>query len=147
MEFKKIDGLIYYGLSVFSLGSGEWVIGTEKQFRIAAEEKVREELWTYNTTYICKFLREKQVFGDSWSNNEWDKFDKALNSIQEQMNEDANPIIITILGLQIDAFVKGVTENIEELGQILGRYDCEIKRTRDTEGLNPGYGPLCFRLN
>lgn len=147
LECERIVDENYYGLPVFSFGCQQWVIGTEKKFREAAKKKAVEDLWNYNAEFLCKFFRENKVFGEDFSEYDWKDFQKSLNSIQDSMSESCNPIIKTLIGSHIEKFLEAATESDNDLGLILGNYDNEIHRTDDINGLNRGYGPLCFRLD
>lgn len=147
MKCERIADENYYGLPVFSLGSQQWVIGTEKKFREAAKKKAVEDLWVWNAEFLCKFFRENKVFVEYFSEYDWKDFQRSLASIQEKMCESCNPIIKTLIGSHMKLFLEAVTESDNDLGLILGNYDNEIHRTDDINGLNRGYGPLCFRLD
>lgn len=136
----------YHGLTVFQLGKQEWIIGTRKQFRKAAIATAKEELWSFKADYLADFLERKNCFQAKWSMREWQNFINTLRQMQEKMCEDATPIIKAFLGSHLDEFVEGAIDT-DGIGHFLNSYDGELHETKDIEGLNKGFGPLCVRIN
>lgn len=138
---KKNKDFKYHDLSAFEIRDEEWIIGSEKQFIKAAGERIKEDLWCFQTCYICDFLAEK--YPDKYNGQ---RFFNAVKKLQEELCEDATPIIEAMIGNHIDDFISAVIED-DGLGHVLASYDGTIHKTRDIPGLVPGHGPLCFRIN
>jgi hypothetical protein len=140
-QAKKNNSYKYHGLSIYEVGNEEWIIGSEKQFIKIAGERIKEDLWCFQTCYICDFLAEK--YPNKYNGQ---KFFDAIKKLQEELCDDATPIIEALIGNHMDEFISDVIED-DGLGHVLASYDGVIHKTRDIPGLVSGYGPLCFRVN
>ncbi len=138
---KRNNSYKYHNLSVYKIEDEEWIIGSEKQFIKAAGERIKEDLWCFQTCYIHDFLIEK--YPDKYNGQ---KVFDAIKKLQEALSEDATPIIEAMIGKHMDEFIANVIED-DGLGHILASYDGVIHKTRDIPELIPGHGPLCFRVN
>lgn len=136
----------YHGLTVFQLGKQEWIIGTRKQFHQVAIATAKEDLWSFNADYLADFLERKNCFQANWSIRKWQEFINTLKQMQEKMCEDANTIIKVFLGSYLDEFVESVIDD-DGIEHFLRSYDGELHETKDVDGLNKGFGPLCVRIN
>lgn len=123
-----------------SWGTQTWGIGTDVQMQESAEEEVKERIWCFNTGYIVDFLQEKNL------DLAGQKFFDSIRGIQEKLNEDANPVLLRLIGTNIKEFIANSIKD-DGRGSFLSSYDGQEFRTKNVPILNPGYGPLCFRVD
>jgi len=131
----------YYDMLIFSLNDEEWVIGTKTQMHRAAQAEVEQSLWCIDTAYIADFMADKNPVKYSGQ----DMFD-VIKNIQATLGERANPILQVFIGEDIDELINNAIDD-DGVGSHLSSYDGKIHRSSKIKGLNPGYGPLCFRMN
>lgn len=141
---------VYYGLSVFEIESDrqgfpeEWVICSESQAYKIAQGKVLDDLWAFNADFIIDFLKVKKP--EICNKETAQVLCEAIVQFQEKMCESAQPIIKALIEPHLDKFIESAIE-ADGIGHFVSSYDSEMHRTRDIEGLNPGHGPVCFRVN
>lgn len=147
---NKNNSFLYFGLPVFEIESErrgfdqEWVICSENRAHKIATEKAAEDLWGTNAKFIIDFLTKKKP---EICNRETSQvLYETIVKMQERLCESAQPIIKALIEPYVDEFVEEVIE-ADGLGNIISSYDGKMCKTRDIVGLNPGHGPVCFRLN
>jgi hypothetical protein len=131
MTKKKHD---YFGMSVYeSDGGREYAVGTSAQATKAAAAYILDSLWAFNTNFIARFadLDDRGAAG--------------VRKMQQDMSEDANPIIRKLVG------EKNLTRFVREAiaadgrGHFLAGYDGKEISSNDIEGLPKG--KVAFRIH
>lgn len=142
----KVEDEDCFGLPVFAIDKGtqyeEWVIGDHDNFYEIAMDKLECELGLLGSKKIVDFLVMKKLLPDNSCITEC--LQRKINLMQNELHDDAEPIIKLLLKDNLDEFFKWIIEK-DGLGPVLTNYNDKIYNTKDIPGLNPGWGPLCFQ--
>ncbi len=124
----------HYGLPIYEADDGhEYAVGTHAQATKAAKVNILDSLWAFNADFIARFADLD------------DETAKGLRKMQEEMSENANPLVRRIIGEK--NLTKFVSEAIsaDGLGHFLSPYDGQERDSGDIPGLPKG--KLAFRTN
>jgi hypothetical protein len=127
----------YHGLPVFDLNGQEWVICDNDSLLNCAIENIKEGLFAFKASFILDFLKK---VGNTRLSVE------SLKKMQSDLGEDANEIILLLLGDHLKEFCN-LAIKTDGVGHFLSSYDDVVYNTQSIKELNFGYGPKCFRLN
>lgn len=110
-----------------------WLVGSEREADKAAKEYVLDSLWAFRASFIANFADLD------------DATEKAIEKMQREMSEDANPLIRRIIGeSNLNKFVKTAIQ-ADGRGHFLSPYDGEEVDSDDVPGLPKG--KLAYRLD
>ncbi len=124
----------YYGLTCYEVDGKEYAVGTDKECKVAARRFVRETLWAFRTDYLAGYL--------NWE----ESVTKAIRKVQEDLCEDANPVIAKLIGSSrdIDTFCDTAIDD-DGRGHFLASYDGEEIDSDSIEGLPKGL--IAYRIH
>lgn len=127
----------HYGLPIYESPDGhEYAVGTQAEAHEAAKQNAKESLWAFRASYIIGFLpidgRAAEVA------------EKGIETMQEKLSEDAQPIIELLLGDKLDRFLDRAVRD-DGAGHFLNGYDGEEYDSDDIDGLPKG--KLAFRVD
>ena len=122
----------HYGLDVYEIEGKEYIVGSMKECMEAAGEYIKESLWAFTSSFIGEFLNlnVRQV--------------KALEKMNASLCEDANDIMLALIGSRIDEFIEEAIA-ADGIGHFLSTYDGVELDSSDVNGLPEG--KLAFRIN
>lgn len=110
-----------------------WLVGSEREADKAAKEYILDSLWAFKTSFIASVA--------NLSNAE----ERAIEKMQRDMSEDANPIIRRIIGeSKLNHFVK-MAIDADGRGHFLSPWNGEEVDSDDIPGLPKG--KLAYRLD
>jgi hypothetical protein len=123
----------HWGLPVVRVDGAEYAVADdEEQAQKAALECAREDLWAFNSEWICCQLGLES------------KHAQAIKKMQEKLCEDAQPIMLLLLGDKVDNILTEAL-NTDGRGHTLSPYDGE---EQDGEHVSPALeGKLVYRIN
>jgi hypothetical protein len=98
----------------FDTPDGEYMVLTDEEADKEARTDIEELLWAFNTEFIINYTPLEQ------SGNVVD----AIRKMQEQLSEDANPIMAALVGDNIDQLVEDAIA-ADGRGHFLNTYDDE----------------------
>lgn len=125
----------HYGLAIYETDGGEeYAVGSERECQVAAIAYCRDTLWACRTGYLASYL--------GWD----DAVTKAIARMQEDLCEDANPIIAKLIGSgkDIELFCQDMID-CDGRGAFLASYDGEEIDSDSIEGLPRGL--IAYRIN
>jgi hypothetical protein len=102
----------YYSLTVYSLGSKEYAIGTDEEADNAAREYIESSLWAFNASFIlseCDLPLE---------------LEEGIQAMQEKQCESCNDAILALVEKTcgLDSFVQSAI-SADGRGHFLSSYD------------------------
>jgi hypothetical protein len=102
----------YYGLTVYSLGSKEYAIGTDEEADNAAREYIESSLWAFNASFI---LSECDLPSE---------LEDGIQAMQEKQCESCNDAILALVEKTcgLDSFVQSAI-SADGRGHFLSSYD------------------------
>lgn len=108
----------YYGLTVYSLGSQEYAIGTDDEADDAARAYVESSLWAFNASFI---LSECELPSE---------LEEGIRAMQEKQCEDCNDAILALVKKTcgLESFAQAAI-SADGRGHFLAQYDgdeCEV---------------------
>lgn len=110
-----------------------WLVGTEREADKATKENILDSLWAFRSSFIANFARLD------------DATERAIEKMQRDMSEDANPLIRRIIGeSNLNKFVKEAIR-ADGRGHFLAGYDGEEVDSSDVPGLPRG--KLAYRID
>lgn len=128
----------FYGLRMVKVDGQTYAIGTYEQAETAAVDRIREDVWSFNTKFLADWI------GRNVGQTLDERAIKALKAMQEKLCEDANPLLLAMLGEQFDDFALAAID-ADGMGHFLADYDHEQRYGDD---LHPDLaGLLAFRLD
>ena len=103
---------------IIELDSGEeYLVLTECEADEEAEFEIRETIWAFNSPFIIEHMRNC----DKLSVAQKDMLSKAIKKIQENLCENANPLIEALID-DVDTFVYDAIQ-AEGRGNFISGYD------------------------
>ena len=75
----------HYGLEVFSNGSQEYAVGTDKEADEACKEYIKYSAWAFRSSFICEYCNLPQELAE------------ALEAMQSKKCEGANDSILALI--------------------------------------------------
>jgi len=102
----------HYGLEVFSNGSQEYAVGTDKEANEACKEYIKDSTWAFRSSFICEYCNLPQELAE------------ALEAMQSKKCEGANDSILALIEKTeggLDGFVEAVSAGGR--GHFLASYD------------------------
>jgi hypothetical protein len=135
MRAKKLK-YDHYGLAMYETEDGEFAVGTDAQADKAARDAAYDSLWAFRASYIVGYL---PIDGRAATAAE-----KAITKVQEDLCEDAGPIIELLLGDKLESFLQQAV-NDDGRGHFLAGYDFEEVDSDSIKGLPKG--KVAFRTN
>jgi len=106
-----------YG-DVFEAGGGEYEVLTDSEADEKARAYILDSLWAFNTDFIMDHLA-KPVTGRAY-----DALEASIKHAQGAMCEDANELIATLIGDNINEFIDDAI-SADGRGHFLTTYDGE----------------------
>lgn len=141
MAKARKTGYEHYGLPVYETDEGEFAVGSFQGSARAGRAYILDSLWAFKPEFIARYIR-------GLDGRALESFVKAMDKMQGELSEDAQPIILAMLGGEksktLATFVRDAIHE-DGLGHFLAPYDGEERRREDVEGLPPGQ--LAFRVN
>ena len=101
----------HYGLAVYSIGSAEYAIGDDSQADEAAENYISDTLWAFRASFVLSFCK---IRGE--------RAEKAFEKMQSELCEDANEIVLAMIGDNVARFVSQAI-SADGRGHFLSGYD------------------------
>lgn len=98
----------------YCIGEQEYLVLTDEEAQERVYEEIRESLWAFNSSFICKYIRD-------YSGNT-DAMGKAISIVSENLCENANPLIINLIGENLDDFIDEAIA-LDGRGHFLSHYD------------------------
>ena len=106
-----------YDKDTFETEHGDFLVLTDKEADERVKESIKDTLWAFNTPFILEHVKGYQNTTDY----EDRCITKALEKLQEDLCESANPIIERLID-NLDEFVKDAV-NYDGRGHFLASYD------------------------
>ena len=103
----------HYGLEVFSNGSQEYAVGTDKEANEACKEYIKDSTWAFRSSFICEYCNLPQELAE------------ALEAMQSKKCEGANDSILALIEKTeggLDGFAEEAI-SADGRGHFLSSYD------------------------
>lgn len=151
MRRKKLD-YQHYGLTQYEVDGQTWALGDDTnqdakgRTRVdrAARRAVVNSLWAFKTGYIVNFLASRNPAIGKLSGRARLCFERGLAKLQEELCEDAGPIVRALLGKHLSRFVDNAIRD-DGRGHFLSGYNGEEQDSDNVPGLPKGR--IAFRTN
>jgi hypothetical protein len=108
-----LESYAHYGLEVFSNGSQEYAVGTDKEADEACKEYIKDSAWAFRSSFICEYCNLPQELAE------------ALEAMQSKKCEGANDAILALIEKTdggLDGFVEEAV-SADGRGHFLSSYD------------------------
>jgi hypothetical protein len=107
-----------YDENLFEYGRQEYLVLTEDEREKEVHDRIRQDLWAFNTEFILDHASKIDVNGQ-----EYETVKKAFQEMQTKLCESANEIVFAIID-DFDDFVSDAV-NADGYGHFLSQYDGE----------------------